>query len=86
MAAVANNGICGVGVAYNAKIGGMVKEMSQVFLCFWTDCIWNALLSSVSEKLSSSSMGDPERATSVHKSDKPNYMKIEPPLDRVRYL
>lgn len=25
VAAVANNGICGVGVAYNAKIGGMVK-------------------------------------------------------------
>lgn len=25
VAAVANNGICGVGVAYDAKIGGMVK-------------------------------------------------------------
>lgn len=31
VAAVANNGICGVGVAYNAKIGGTVTLVSSQF-------------------------------------------------------
>lgn len=42
VAAVANNGICGVGVAYNAKIGGELAYLNIHLLCFITYSLLSA--------------------------------------------
>lgn len=61
------------------------KWAGQAFLCFLTDCYLKCFIMQCQWEVNQW-MGDPEHATSVHRSDQPNYMKIKPPLDRVRYL
>lgn len=40
VAAVANNDICGVGVAYNAKIGGESPYLSSIsYIFYFKDCL-----------------------------------------------
>lgn len=47
---------------------------------FLSTAIRNALFCSASDQVISSSVGDPERAKSVHRSDKPKDTKINPTL------
>lgn len=73
---MANNGICGVGVAYDAKIGGKRKR-GRAHVVFELAAIWSASFS-VGDKVIGSPASDPARAKSVHSSDEPNQMRLTP--------